>query len=533
MFCYGGRLNLDEGRLILVREMNLLPFIFRNGKGLLTISLAAFISLSLSGCGGLRDFANLPLFSPRMSPTPEAPLPGSLTAAVQAIPEQVSESAPKFLREAAAEMLRSITGAAAAGGVPAHMIDRIIIDGGQFQDEARIEDSLLLEHDLELIDTLLAAILQEGTPDRDKDIYQEALVMLVKANYQLVMISAVDAELVVRSAQSAGEDLSDVGVQAAETEIDRTRSGIQMLNDTLSRGELRAALGLFVPVWESATAVRTVWGLHYEGDYDGDGVSELLELSFGSSPFVDDSDGDGLSDYYEVNHTAPQAMPGLADTDGDGILDGDEDLDLDGVSNLMERDLGTEPLLIDTDGDGLSDMAVILGPEMGAITGDSDGDGLSDESEERLGTNALQVDSDGDGVSDGQEFHAQIFDYPDLGLKVVLFGMGDHFSEFQAEGMVGAPGYAGNFGQVGNFIRISTGLPYESGIISLAYDEAIVPAGDEANLRLFLYDEDLGEMVMLENPSVDSETNIVQGETKKLGPIGIIYLPIWNAVTPQ
>jgi len=143
------------------------------------------------------------------------------------------------------------------------------------------------------------------------------------------------------------------------------------------------------------------------------------------------------------------------------------------------------------------------------------------------------VDSDGDGVSDGQEFHAQIFDYPDLGLKVMLFGMGDHFSEFQAEGMVGAPGYAGNFGQVGNFIRISTGLPYESGIISFAYDEAIVPAGDEANLRLFLYDEDLGEMVMLENPSVDSENNLVQGETKKLGPIGLIYLPIWNAVTPQ
>jgi hypothetical protein len=273
--------------------------------------------------------------------------------------------------------------------------------------------------------------------------------------------------------------------------------------------------------------------LPYEGDYDEDGVGELLELSLGSSPFVHDSDEDGLSDYYEVYHTAPQAMPGLADTDGDGIFDGDEDLDLDGVTNLMERDLGTEPLLIDTNGDGLSDMAIVLGVEMGAVTGDSDGDGLSDESEERLGTNVLHVDSDGDGISDGQEFHSQIFDYPDLGLKVVLFGMGDHLSEFQAEGMVGAPGYAGNFGQVGNFIRMSTGLPYASGIISLVYDEANVPAGDEANLRLFLYDEELGEMVMLENPSVDFENKAVQGETYKLGPVGIIYLPIWNAVTPQ
>jgi hypothetical protein len=514
--------------------MDLLAFISRSGKGVLIISLAAFISLSLSGCDGLRDFANLPLFSPRPSPTPETPLPDSLTTAIQSIPGQVDEIAPRLLREDAAEMLRAITGGpAAAESFPAYMIDRITIDASEFLDEARIEDTLLLEHDVELVQNLLAAILEEGVPDRDVEILQEALAKLVQADYQIILISAADAELVVRSAQSAGEELSDVGIQAAETELERTRSGLQILNGTLRKGELRGALNLFVPVWESSAAVRTVWGLHYEGDYDEDGVGELLELSLGSSPFVHDSDGDGLSDYYEVYHTAPQAMPGLADTDGDGIFDGDEDLDLDGVSNLMERDLGTDPLLIDTNGDGLSDMAVVLGVEMGAITGDSDGDGLSDESEERLGTNVLHVDSDGDGTPDGQEFHSQFFDYPNLGLKVVLFGMGDHFSEFQAEGMVGAPGYAGNFGQVGNFIRLSTGLPYASGIISLVYDEAIVPAGDEANLRLFVYDEELGEMIMLENPSVDFENNVVQGETHKLGPIGIIYLPIWNAVTPQ
>ncbi len=527
-------MNLGKSKLTLVREMNLQPFIFRSGKGVLAISLAVLISLSLSGCDGLRDIANLPLFSPRATPTPETPLPESLTTAIQTIPGQVNESAPRLIREEAAEMLQAVAGGAAgAAGVPTHMIDRILIDGSQFLDEARIEETLLLEHDLELMHTLIAAILQEGVSDRDNEIFQEALAKLVQADYQLVLISVADAELVVRSAQSAGEELSDVGIQAAETEIERTRSGMQILNDTLRRGELRGTLNLFIPVWESATAVRTVWGLHYEGDYDEDGVGELLELSLGSSPFVHDSDGDGLSDYYEVYHTAPQAMPGLADTDGDGIFDGDEDLDLDGVSNLMERDLGTEPLLIDTNGDGLSDMAVVLGAEMGAITGDSDGDGLSDESEERLGTNVLHVDSDGDGISDGQEFHSQIFDYPDLGLKVVLFGMGDHLTEFQAEGMVGAPGYAGNFGQVGNFIRMSTGLPFSSGIISLVYDEANVPAGDEANLRLFVYDEKLGEMIMLENPSVDFENNVVQGETFKLGPVGIIYLPIWKAVTPQ
>jgi len=37
--------------------------------------------------------------------------------------------------------------------------------------------------------------------------------------------------------------------------------------------------------------------------------------------------------------------------------------------------------------------------------------------------------------------------------------------------MVGAPGFAGNFGQVGNFVIISTELPFQLATIHLTYDE--------------------------------------------------------------
>ena len=59
-----------------------------------------------------------------------------------------------------------------------------------------------------------------------------------------------------------------------------------------------------------------------------------------------DTDGDGLTDWEEVKryHTDPH----LADTDCDGVGDGDE------VQN------GTDPLNPDTDGDGIWDGAEIL-----------------------------------------------------------------------------------------------------------------------------------------------------------------------------
>jgi len=111
--------------------------------------------------------------------------------------------------------------------------------------------------------------------------------------------------------------------------------------------------------------------------------------------------------------------------------------------------------------------------------------------------------------------------------------MGDHTQSITVEHMVGAPGFAGNFGQVGDFVIISTELPFQLATIHLTYDETLVPAGDELNLRLFLYNEELGQMVMLESPSVDMDANQIRGGTTQLGPIGVLYLPIWLAVNPQ
>ncbi len=504
----------------------------RRSPRLLFVILSVSLLTLTAGCDRLDDLQPLVLDLIGGGATPSAPVPDYVVEAVKQVPDQVVDVSPVQLRRETAEILHALSISSPSQELT-DVETRILEDINLFLDESRLEDSAVLLRHVDVANRLLNLVSQKNLQPELQNAYLQAFTTLLLSDYQIVSLSAADAEVVVRSARVAGDVISDIGVQAAENELERGRALMVALDGAWRRGDVRAGINLLVPAWESSAAVRSVWGLRYEGDYEEDGVIELFELSLGSSPFGTDSDDDGLSDYYEIIVMGHQTMPGLADTDADGVMDGDEDIDLDGVSNIMERDLGTDPLKLDSDGDGISDLAMVLGESMGVITGDSDGDGLSDVSESRMGTDPAHIDSDRDGIPDGQEFHLQIISRADIGLSIDILGMGDHSQTITADRMVGAPGFAGNFGQVGDFVILSTELPFQLATIHLTYDETLVPAGDELNLRLFLYDEELGQMVMLESPSVDLEANQVRGETTQLGPIGVLYLPIWQAVNPQ
>lgn len=129
-------------------------------------------------------------------------------------------------------------------------------------------------------------------------------------------------------------------------------------------------------------------------DSDNDGAEDYIEDYFGTDKKKEDTDGDGLSDYIEIFIIGSE--PTIIDTDQNGINDGDEDADQDGLSNLSEVEIGTDLIKIDTDSDGLSDYEEKNTYQTNSLEYDTDQDNVSDGTEIELGTNPLVYDENFD-----------------------------------------------------------------------------------------------------------------------------------------
>ncbi|MBQ1327689.1 MAG: cellulose binding domain-containing protein, partial [Eubacterium sp.] len=122
-------------------------------------------------------------------------------------------------------------------------------------------------------------------------------------------------------------------------------------------------------------------------DTDKDGLFDYIELQIGTDVEKTDTDGDGLSDYFEIMSMSYD--PTRIDTDNNGINDGEEDLDDDGLSNIKELEINTDPSYPDSDEDGLKDGEEINTYNTDPCKYDTDGDYVSDGKEIELGTDPL------------------------------------------------------------------------------------------------------------------------------------------------
>ncbi|MGB4573855.1 MAG: hypothetical protein WBI79_02525, partial [Kiritimatiellia bacterium] len=109
-------------------------------------------------------------------------------------------------------------------------------------------------------------------------------------------------------------------------------------------------------------------------DSDGDGLPDSWKIANGLDPYDrtgkngvnGDPDADGLSN---LNEYLLGYDPWNPDTNGNGILDGDEDFDGDGLPNIYEQDIsGTRLDMVDTDDDGLTDYEEAIGTVITGMT---------------------------------------------------------------------------------------------------------------------------------------------------------------------
>jgi hypothetical protein len=127
----------------------------------------------------------------------------------------------------------------------------------------------------------------------------------------------------------------------------------------------------------------------------------MNEFLAGTSPRLKDTDRDGIKDGLEdrdrdglvnLGEVAAKTNIRVKDTDKDGVFDALEDPDEDGLTNAQDFLAGTNPLVADTDDNGVLD-----GDE------DADEDGLTNAQEFVVETHPRKADTDRDGVWDGEE----------------------------------------------------------------------------------------------------------------------------------
>lgn len=255
-----------------------------------------------------------------------------------------------------------------------------------------------------------------------------------------------------------------------------------------------------------------------EEDLDGDYLTVMVEFRLGTDQFDQDSDGDGLWDGFEVS--ASDTSPLSEDTDGNNVSDGEEDLDSDTLTNLEEQQVGSDPILVDSDTDGLNDTEEL---EIGTtpMDPDTDGDGLLDGREPALGTNPLLKDTDGDGILDGNETFTQKVEDENGSVEISIKGKGDIAENIQIEQISNEA--LGEYSKKDPLptIDIKSNSNFSSATLRIRYNESRV-TGNEEGLRLAFFNRTTGEFTVLENQSVNPEGNYIEADTEHFSVFTVI-----------
>lgn len=263
--------------------------------------------------------------------------------------------------------------------------------------------------------------------------------------------------------------------------------------------DFTAAFDFNKPVTTSCTVFARWIDASDKTDTDGDGLYDSLEKIYGSDPSVSDSDNDGLDDYVEIavlgyDHNS-------VDSDKNGVADGDEDIDCDGLTNKEESSLGTDCCLKDTDGDALADKDEIDTYKTDPLNADTDQDGASD---------GWEITNSFDPLTYDETFSVEVKSEETVASSTVAASAAITANGLKASSLKVESVSEDDIPMLSHHIPGYLGQAYEftadgnvtSAVITFEYDTALGTVSDEFQPRIYYYNEESMTLEELENQTV-------------------------------
>lgn len=256
------------------------------------------------------------------------------------------------------------------------------------------------------------------------------------------------------------------------------------------------------------------------GDTDEDELFDIYEKVIDTEIDNPDTDGDRLPEGYEV--LTLNTDPLEIDTDGNGILDGDEDFDNDNLNNLGEYQNKTGPYNSDTDEDGLLDGDEVHTYLTDPMNPDTDNDKLLDGEEgfdgeiyKKYGVyfDPLNPDTNGNGILDGAEVFGQskkqtvsTNDEAITEIKVDMNTSGSLERNLTIESMYGIDAMSSNvYAMIGEPFNFTSETDFDFATITFQINKSKLGDSKFDNLIILWYNEE--EQVFEEMPTTRSWEN--------------------------
>lgn len=267
-------------------------------------------------------------------------------------------------------------------------------------------------------------------------------------------------------------------------------------------------------------------------DSDADELPDSLEAMYKTDANNPDTDGDSLLDGYEISVLGSDPLK--ADSDANGVPDGEEDYDSDGLTNLDEYQLGTDPLFNDTDFDGLLDDEEVNLYQTDPLNQDTDGDGMSDGLEIEYDTDPLTPDSNGDGILDGDERYTAVTE-PNDGDKdsrvfptITMDMKGKDLESLSISSIADNDPilHSEIAGYIGSAYNFQTDAEFATATMTFNYDSSVVT--ENFSPEIFYYNEEEQRLDRLENQIHDSENNTVSAQVEHFSSYMLLNTYEWD-----